>query len=661
MREFLLEGGVEMGEKAVWTPTPEQIKSTRLFQLMKKSGFLYYNDFYNRSIQDISWFWGEVEKDLDIQWFKPYDQVLDLSNGKKWPEWFVGGELNISHNALDKWLDDPNGKERTAIIWEGEEGNTRHYSYGELAEQVNRFANGLIQQGIQKGDRVALYMPMIPEVAVAMLAICKIGAIITPVFSGYAADAVAKRLHDSEAKMLITADGFYRRGKIVRMKEEADQAVQNSPSINKMVVIRRMEIVVPWSENRDVEWTEMLTDNTPVPTASMNSSDPFLLIYTSGTTGKPKGIVHTHAGFPIKAASDAAYGFDLHKDDVLFWYTDVGWTMGPILVLSALLNASTMVLFEGSPDHPNPGRLWKLVEDHGITHFGISPTLIRSLMQFEDKWHAERNLSSLRVFGSTGEAWNTEPWLWLFNKIGKGRIPIFNYSGGTEISGGILANTILKPIAPVGFNSRMPGIDADIFNSNGQSVQGEVGELVIKQPWVGMTNGFWKDPERYEKAYWNSEWPDIWVHGDWVEMDDEGFMYVTGRSDDTLNIAGKRMGPNEMESILVEHSDVIEAATIGVPDPIKGVAAVCFVVLSSSVTANQELAEQLHGLIRERLGKALQPKVIHFINHLPKTRNGKVMRRVLRSSYLGLDMGDLSSLENSDVLKEISQCGAQKI
>ena len=320
-----------------------------------------------------------------------------------------------------------------------------------------------------------------------------------------------------------------------------------------------------------------------------------------------------------------------------------------------------MVLFEGSPDHPNPGRLWKLIEDHRITHFGVSPTLIRSLMQFDDKWHNERNLSSLRVFGSTGEAWNTEPWLWLFNNVGKGRIPIFNYSGGTEISGGILANTILKPIAPVGFNAFMPGMDADVFDSNGQSVRGEVGELVIKQPWLGMTNGFWRDTERYEKAYWNGEWSDIWVHGDWVESDDEGFMYVTGRSDDTLNIAGKRMGPTEMESVLVEHPAVIEAATIGVPDPIKGVAAVCFVVSNSSSTASPELAEQLHALIRERLGKALQPKHIHIINQLPKTRNGKVMRRVIRSSYLGLDMGDLSSLENPESLKEISQFGKQKI
>ncbi|MGO4888355.1 AMP-binding protein [Anaerobacillus sp. MEB173] len=649
-----------MSSRAVWSPTKELIESSRLFNLMKKLNITNYDDFYKRSIQDIAWFWGEVEKDLGISWFKPYDKVLDLSKGMKWPRWYVGGELNVTHNALDKWVADPDVKDRTAIIWEGEDGETRKYSYEELAEQVNRFANGLIKQGIQKGDRIAIYMPMIAEAAVSMLAISKIGAVYMPVFSGYAADAVAKRLNDAEAKMLITADGCYRRGKEINMKQEADKAVSNS-TVKKVVVVSRLKKEVAWNKDIDITWEEMITDNKPVATESMKSNDPFLLIYTSGTTGKPKGIVHTHAGFPIKAASDAAYGFELHPCEVLFWYSDMGWTMGPILVLSALLNASTMVLYEGSPDYPSPGRLWQLVEDHRITHFGISPTLIRSLMQYEDKWYSDCDLSSLRVFGSTGESWNSEPWNWLFKKIGKERVPIFNYSGGTEVSGGILANTLLKPIAPVGFNSRMLGMDAEIYDANGKFVQGEVGELVIKQPWVGMTNGFWRDSARYEKAYWNNDWPDTWIHGDWVEVDNEGFLYVTGRSDDTLNVAGKRMGPTEMESVLVEHSCVAEAATIGVPDPLKGVAAVCFVVLNPNEEAKQELEKQLHNLIRERLGKALQPKVIHFVEKLPKTKNAKVMRRVIRSAYLNLDMGDLSSLENPEAVEEILQCRKQKI
>jgi acetyl-CoA synthetase len=649
-----------MGTKALWTPTQKQIESTRLFRFMNQLGFSDYDEFFKKSIEEPAWFWSAVEKDLGISWFKTYEKVLDDSHGLKWAEWFSGGELNITSSALDKWLDDPVSKDRIAIIWEGEDGASLKLTYGELAEQVNRFANGLIDHGIQKGDRVALYMPMIPEAAIAMLAVTKIGSIIVPVFSGYAADAVAKRLNDAEAKMLLTADGFYRRGKRINMKEEADRAVRNSPFVKKVVIVRRLNSVVAWTDSRDVEWSDMVLDNSPVPTLPMNSNDPFLLIYTSGTTGKPKGIVHTHSGFPIKAASDAAYGFDLKPGEVLFWYSDMGWTMGPILVLSSLVNAGTMFLYEGSPDYPNPGRLWKLVEDHRITQFGISPTLVRSLMKAEDKWYQERDLSSLKMFGSTGEAWNPEPWLWLFNKVGKGNIPIFNYSGGTEISGGILANTILKPIAPVGFNAPMLGMDADIFDEEGNSVQGKIGELVIKQPWVGKPKDFWRDSERYDKTYYNEKMPAFWVHGDWVEKDDEGFWYVTGRSDDTLNIAGKRMGPAEMESILVEHPAVMEAATIGVPDDLKGIAAVCFVVLRSSAQPDSELTEQLKNEIRNRLGKALQPKTIHFVKDLPKTRNAKVMRRLIRAAYLGLELGDLSSLENSDALVDIAKCGNAK-
>jgi len=638
--------------KAVWTPSREFIEGSRLFQLIQKTGFSDYDAFHQQSLKDVAWFWGEVEKDLGIEWFKPYDRVLDLSRGIMWADWFTGGELNIAHNALDKWLRQPAVKERTAIIWEGEEGLTRKISYGELDDMVNRFANGLGRHGIEKGDRVAVYAPMMPEVVVAMLAVCKIGAIFTPVFSGYGADAVARRINDAGAKMLITADGFYRRGKWILMKEEADKAVNACPSVRHVAVIRRLGIDTPWSDTRDVEWAEMMKDNAPLPALPMKSGDPFYLIYTSGTTGRPKGIVHTHAGFPLKSASDAAYGYDFREGEILFWYTDAGWAMSAIMFFSALLNAGTMVLYDGSMDYPNPGRLWKLAEDHGITHIGVSPTLIRTLMKYEEKWFLERDLSRLRIFASSGEAWNTEPWLWLFHKVGKRKIPIFNYSGGTEISGGILGSMLHKPIAPTGFNSPMPGMDADVFGEDGKPAQ--AGELVVKQPWIGMPSGFWNDPGRYEKTYW-SIWPDIWVHGDWVERDDEGYWYVTGRSDDTLNIAGKRLGPSEMESVLVEHPAVAEAATIGIPDEVKGTAAVCFAVLMPGVSASPSLNAELADLIRERLGKAFLPKTIHFVKELPKTRNGKVMRRIIRSAYLGLDPGDTSSLENPHVLAEFSE------
>jgi acetyl-CoA synthetase len=646
--------------KAVWKASKAEIDNTRLSAFMRKLGFSDYDLFYKQSLMDIAWFWDEVVKDMKIDWFEPYHEILNLSKGIKWPSWFAGGRLNVTHNAVDKWMNHPSVGQRAAIVWEGEDGKVKKYSYRDLALWVNRVANGLREQGIEKGDRISLYLPMIPETVVAILAIAKIGAIFTPAFSGYGADAVAKRLDSAGAKMMITADGFYRRGKIVPMKEEADKAVNSVACVEKVVVVRRIGRDIPWTDNRDVDWSELEKDADFVSAESMKSDDPFMLIYTSGTTGRPKGIIHTHSGFPIKAAFDAGYGMDLKDGEVLFWLTDMGWMMGPFLVFGALLNAGTMLIYEGSPDYPEPGRLWKLAEDHGVTHMGVSPTLVRSLMKHGESWFKDRDLSRLRAFGSTGEPWNPEPWFWLFNQVGHGRIPIFNYSGGTEISGGILGNVFHKPIAPTGFNSPLPGMDADVYSAEGKPIRGGVGELVIKQPWVGMASGFWQEPERYEETYW-SRWPDTWVHGDWAEIDEEGFWYITGRSDDTLNIAGKRLGPAEMESILVEHPIVVEAGIVGIPDELKGEAAVCFVVLRPGELPTPELSAELINLVGERLGKALKPKAIHFVDDLPKTRNAKIMRRVIRAAYLGVDPGDLSALENPDTVEAIRQMASNRV
>lgn len=640
--------------KAVWHPTEEIIRSSRLYQWMNALGFDDYDTFFQASIQDIAWFWSEVEKALNIAWFKPYQEALDLSRGAAWPKWYVGGQLNVTHNALDKWLADPLMHQRLALVWEGEDSMVRKYTYRELAIWVNQVAQGLIEQGIQRGDRIALYMPMIPETVVVMLAAAKIGAIFTPAFSGYGADAVAKRLQGCEAKMLVTADGFFRRGKMVPMKEEADKACEMSPSIQKVVVVRRLGREIPWRQGRDLEWRELETNCRHMDALPMDSGDPFMIIFTSGTTGRPKGAVHTHSGFPIKAAFDAGFGMDLRPGEVLFWVTDMGWMMGPFLVYGSLLNGATMVLYEGTPNYPGPDRLWKLVQSHGVTHLGISPTLVRSLMPYGEHLAHQHDLSSLRGIGTTGEPWNPEPWHWLFEKVCRKRIPIFNYSGGTEISGGILGNVLLRPIAPVGFNTPLPGMDAEVYDAAGKPVRQEVGELVIRKPWVGMTNGFWQEPERYEETYWN-RWQDTWVHGDWVMRDEEGFWYITGRSDDTLNVAGKRLGPAEMESVLVDHPDVLEAGTIGVPDEIKGEVPVCFVVLKPGKTPSPQLAEELLNLIAERMGKALRPKTIHFVEDLPKTRNAKIMRRAIRAAYLGKDAGDLSSLENPDAVRVIQE------
>lgn len=635
----------------VWHPTEELIQSTRMYQWMKQLGFTDYEEFLKASITDIEWFWTEAEKALNISWYERYKQTLNLEKGIKWPQWFVDGKLNTAYNTVEKWAEDETMANETAIIWEGEDGDTTILTFKELTTAVGRAAGGLKKAGINKGDIISIYMPMIPETVIIMMAAAKIGAIYSPVFSGYGADAVAVRLNAAKAKMMITCDGFLRRGKQVAMKEEADKAVNMAPSVEKVIVVKRLGREIPWNE-KDVDWNEFLADEPLKETEAMNSDDPLMLIYTSGTTGRPKGAVHTHSGFPLKSAFDAGFGMDVKKGDTLFWFTDMGWMMGPFLVYGGLINGASILLYEGTPDFPNPDRLWDIVSRHEVTHLGISPTLVRSMMQHGEQWADKHDLSKLRVIGSTGEPWNPEPWMWLFEKVGKSKIPIFNYSGGTEISGGILGNVLLKPIGPITFNSPIPGMDVDVFNEDGKPVIGEVGELVIKQPWVGMTNGFWQEPDRYEETYWD-RWENIWVHGDWVIKDENGFWTITGRSDDILNVAGKRLGPAELESILVDHDAVIEAGTIGIPDEVKGEVAVCFAVLKQGVEPSNSLKNELMQLVGEKMGKALRPKEIHFVSDLPKTRNAKVMRRAIKAAYLNQDAGDLSSLENPQAVDAI--------
>jgi acetyl-CoA synthetase len=637
--------------KPVWFPTEEIIQSSRMFKWMKRLGFEDYDSFYQESIKDIQWFWKEAERAMEFKWFKLYEQVLNLPEGVKWPKWFVGGKFNITYNSLDKWMSEPGAAERLAVIWEREDGKVEKYTYQELALWVNRVANGLKSQGVNKGDRVAIYLPMIPETVVTVLAIAKIGAIFVPSFSGFGAEPVATRIESANAKVLITADGFLRKGRVIEMKEEADKAVAMVDCVEKVIVVRRLGRVVPWNHKTDVDWAMLETDNTKLDCEAMDSSDPFMILYTSGTTGRPKGTVHTHTGFAVKGGFDSGYGMDIHPGDVHFWVTDIGWIMGPFLVFGSLLNGATMVVYEGSPDFPSPNRLWKLVEDHKINLLGISPTLIRSLMPHGESPIEKHNLSSLKGIASTGEPWNPAPWNWLFEKVGKRRIPILNVSGGTEIGGGILTNTILRPITPTGFNTPLPGMDTDVYDKNGQPVYGTVGELVIKQPWAGMTSGFWQEPERYENTYYNI-WEDTWVHGDSVTRDRDGFWTIVGRSDDIFNIAGKRLGPAEIESILIAHPAVLESGAVGVPDELKGEAAVCFVVLNEGYAPSEGLALELMQMISERLGKSLRARELHFVSDLPKTRSAKIMRRVIRSLYLGTDPGDLSSLDNPQSMKE---------
>ncbi|HRN49735.1 MAG TPA: AMP-binding protein [Anaerolineales bacterium] len=636
----------------VWRPTPDYIENARLTEFMRAHSIASFDELMQRSTSDVAWFTDAVLTFLDIQFYTPYSNVLDLSRGIAWPQWCVGGEMNIVHNCLDKYQSGPH-KERPALVWEGEDGQTRTLTYADLHAQVSQAANALRSLGIGKGDAVGIFMPMVPEIAVALLAIAKVGGIILPLFSGYGVEAVVSRLADGNAKALFTADSFPRRGKPVEMKSIADAAAAQLPGLQHIIVLDHAKLSVPFVRGRDHWWHELVDTQLPLAeTERTSAEDPLMIIYTSGTTGRPKGALHTHCGFPVKAAQDMAFGTDVRPGHLIYWMTDMGWMMGPWLVFGTLLLGATFFLYDGAPDYPQPDRTWAQVAQHHITTLGISPTLVRVLMPLGDALPKAHDLTSLRFFGSTGEPWNPDPWLWLFNVVGEGKRPIINYSGGTEISGGIVMGNPILPLKATAFAGPCPGIAADVLDENGASVTGQVGELVIKAPWIGMTRGFWGDPERYEDTYW-SRWANTWVHGDWAARDEDGQWYILGRSDDTIKIAGKRLGPAEVESVLVAHPAVVEAAAIAVPDELKGNVVVALCVLAQGAAGGYALAAELRALLADALGKPLAPKEILFVPDLPKTRNAKVMRRMVRAAYLGQDAGDTSSLVNPQAVEHI--------
>jgi acetyl-CoA synthetase len=638
----------------VWRPTPAYIDRSRLHRFMLDHDLPSIRELLGRATLDPSWFWDAVIKDLELEWFSPYSHVLDLSAGIEWPRWFIGGRYNYVNDAVDKQALRlrPNA---VAIAWEGEDGDVRKLTYAQLHDEVCRAANGLRALGVRRGDRVGIFMPMLPETAVATLAVSKIGAVFTPVFSGYGAAAVAARMRDCEARLLITADGFYRGGKQVHMKAIADEAALGVPHLEHVLVVRRLGGDPAWQEGRDVWWHDLLAGQPAAcQTVPTDAEDPYMIIYTSGTTGKPKGVVHMQSGFPIKAAQELAHCFDVHAGDRLFWMSDLGWMMGPWAICGALMLGATCFLYEGSIAHPQPDRVWSLVERHRITHLGISPTAVRSLMGAGDEWVTRHDLSNLIFLAGAGEPWNPGPWRWLFEVVGGSRLPIINYSGGTEVSGGILSCNPLLPLKPCAFSAPVPGMAADVIDDEGNPVRGAVGELAIRGPWPGMTRGFWGDPQRYLDTYW-SRIPGVWVHGDWAQIDEDGYWYILGRSDDTIKVAGKRVGPAEVESAAVSHPAVSEAAAIGVPDELKGEALVVFVVLRPGSEPGETLRSEIEAAIVAHLGKSLKPQVVKFTDDIPRTRNGKILRRLVRAAYLGQQTGDLSALENSPALEAIAE------
>ena len=640
---------------AAWTPTERYLARNRLRRFALANGVADYDAFLRWATDDLERFWRAVERDLGLVWRTPYERAMDTSAGIPWTTWWTGGRMNYVDTALRSDRD----QERLAVIAEREDGTVDRRTFGELYADVTRFAAGLRSIGVAKGDRVAVFLPMGLECVIAVLAIGALGAIYTPIFSGYGAEAIAGRLRDCEASVVICADGFHRRGAVVPMKETADTAADGAPSVRTVVVAERLGREYP-KRDRDLTWAEVMRRGAEplVAWEDTSAEDPFMIIYTSGTSGRPKGAVHVHGGFPVKAAQDMAHCFDLQEGDVFFWFSDIGWMMGPWLLAGGLMLGATVVVYDGTPDFPDESRVWSMIERHRITHLGISPTAIRGLMRAGEARVRKHDRSSLLVLGSTGEPWNPDPWWWYFRTVGEERCPIINYSGGTEISGGILGCTTWTDIQPGSFRGPVPGMAVDVVDDQCRPVRGAVGELVIRKPWPGMTRGFWKDRDRYLETYWQ-RFANVWVHGDWARIDAEGFWYIEGRSDDTLKIAGKRVGPAEVESAAVANPAVSEAAAIGVPDELKGEAIVVFAILKPGTSPDGSLERSVSDTIAEQLGKPLRPKSVRFVRQLPKTRNGKILRRLIRGAYLGkTDLGDISSLEDATTLDEIRAAGA---
>jgi acetyl-CoA synthetase len=627
-------------EKFIWEPTPDVLERANVVRLMRRHGFDDYWELQRRSQDDPDWFWPAAIEDMGLEFSQPWDRVADLSKGPEWATWFVGGKLNLAWNCVHRWAE--RRPDDVGAVFAGEDGERREWTFGELSRAVTRLAEGLTALGVEPGDRVAIYMPMCPEVAVASHACAHIGAVQVPIFSGFAAPAVAQRLQDSEAKVIVTADRSLRRAKWLDMRTTAEEAAKEAPSV---------EHVVTWSRSEG-SWHGADLGPGTLPPLEVDSEHPYLLTYTSGTTGKPKGVVHVQGGFLVSIAREVAYQADGHEGDIILFATDMGWIMGPWTVVGGGALGCRLVFSEGAPDQP-ADRLWRLIERERATILGCSPTLIRALLPHGDP---EADLSSLRTIVTTGEPWNPDPYRWLFEQVGGGRCPIINCSGGTEVGACFLSPTPAIPIKTCSLGGPALGMAMDVVDGGGRSLvdTGAVGELVCRKPFPGMTRGFWRDPERYLDAYWR-RLPGIWVHGDWASADEDGYWFLHGRSDDTLNIAGKRIGPAEIESAVVAHPSVSEAAAVGVPHEVKGEVAWVFCVLKPGPEPGDSLASEVADCAARELGKAFRPERVVFVSALPKTRSAKIVRRAVRAALLGQDPGDLSSVENPEALDEVER------
>jgi acetyl-CoA synthetase len=639
----------------VWRAEPSVIAESNIQRFMDTLGAGDYDDLLAKVAADPDWFWDQTIRFLDYRFEKPYDQVRDLSDGAPWAKWCKGGTTNATLNFLDKHRGTPT-YQKDAVCFEAESGAVRAWTYQELDQQTCRLAAGLQSLGLGIGDKVGIYMPMVPEVVAAFFATARIGAVAVPLFSGFGDEAIATRLNDAGATAVITIDGTVRRGRPIPMKPVMDDALVNVPSVRHQIVLRSNDDELPWRDGRDHDWATLTADRpNDLPATIVDAEHQLLLVYTSGTSGKPKGTILTHVGFPVKMSFDLLVCMDLKPADKMMWISDFGWVVGPMITTVCAMAGATMVLVEGTPDYPEPDRMWRLCQEQQISFLGVAPTTIRGLMRGGtddiEKW----DLSGLHVVASTGEPWTDEAWNWCFEHVCQRRVPLFNWVGGTEISGGILVSTMVHPLKPCCFGGSVPGMEADILDEAGQpTAPGEVGELVLRAPSIGLTRGVWGDPERYMETYW-SHYPGIWRHGDWASRDEDGLWYIHGRSDDTMKIGGKRTGPAEIEGLVMATGLITEAAAIGLSDPRSGQSVMCVCIPAPGIAGDDKTANLVRDAVAAGLGHAFRPKGVIFVTDLPKTRNMKIMRRVVKAAVQGQDPGDLTALVNPDAVDEVAR------
>jgi len=651
MAEEKKDISVLLDEKRVFKPDEDFVKQTNVKQWMDAHGIDKVDELLEKS-QDIEWFWGEMAKEL-LEFYEPYDKVLEWD--APWAKWFVGGAYNIVHDALDKHVKTAT-KDKVAYIFEGEPGDIKKWTYGELHAEVNRLANALKKLGVEKGDRVGIYMPMLVELPIAMLACAKIGAIHSVVFSGFSPMAFADRLHDCEAKVAITCDHFYRRGTKVALKALTDDALANAPTVKHCIVYRRTGDEVPWTEGRDHWWHEICAEQSDeCPTEQLDANDLLYVLYTSGTTGKPKGILHAHAGYAVGTAATLKWVFDLKDEDVWWCAADIGWVTGhSYIVYAPLILGTTSIIYEGAPAFPDPERWWQIIEKHGVTVLYTSPTAIRAHMKLGEQHPAKCDFSSLRLLGSVGEPINPEAWMWYYKYIGEQRCPIMDTWWQTETGHFCITPLPITPLKPGSATKPFPGLNAKVFNEEGEPVVNAGGNLVMLNPWPGMLRGLYKDPERYKDVYW-SRYEGIYLAGDVSREDADGYFWIQGRADDVLNVSGHRIGNSEVESALVSHPKVAEAAVIGKPHELKGESICAFVVPRQGVELSDELRAELREHVGIEIGKIARPDELYFVHDVPKTRSGKIMRRVIRAKATGEQVGDISTLANPEAVEEIGR------